>query len=141
LKFLAVRLGFPGAILLIVIVGVVQSGRRENRYCILLPHVGLKRGVGKELHLVSRADAVTWMTRLRSPRRWRVSSLPNVSQKNPAPLARVMAHRTPAKAELFCEIRMECARRRREDFRTRDGRHCLIFPDFTEQPEGVLRNR
>jgi hypothetical protein len=163
-----VWLGFLWAILLIIIVcwSVGRAWRIvATRVLHLRPHVWRKRGIGKELHLVSNADAATQqnklslnlnivvMTRCRDsslPRRPAVHSLYHLHATDTGVrrtlrddfsifIARAITHRTPRKAELFCEICMRGQAAVMIASSTMDAYYCWLFLESLMQLEGELR--
>jgi hypothetical protein len=108
----------------------------ENPFAYLHTHVGPKRGDGKDLHLVSSADAVSICFEQGCRRHPKSEARGLASREHSQSF---MAHCKPSKAELSCEIRMELECCRCEDLSARDARHCWIFPDLMMQLEGVSR--
>ena len=111
-----------------------MADRPPQGVLYLRPHVWRKRGIEKELQLVSNADAVTQAKAIvvklerslsgqdvgtvSSKSRGAARTFTNRGQGDTGVLrtlrgdsfkfstARAITHRTPQKAELFCEIRM-----------------------------------
>jgi hypothetical protein len=136
----------------------------------LRPHVWRKRGIGKESHLVSNADAVTQAKIIivkverRCHDKTRGSSLPHrPAQHILSPFARLghrrtpnasrrllqfsilvaraITHRTSPKAELFCEIRMRRQAAVMIASNAMDAYYCWLFPESLTQLEGAWRKR
>jgi hypothetical protein len=137
----------------------------------LRPHVWRKRGIGKELLLVSNVDAVTKAKIIvvklerrlsgqdkgsslpRRPARCTVLSsfarhghrrAPNASRRLlqfSIFAARAITHRTSQKAELFCEICMMDQAAVMIAWNAMDAYYCWLFLESLMQLEGALRKR
>ncbi|WP_426535982.1 hypothetical protein [Bradyrhizobium sp. McL0615] len=132
------------------------------------PHVWQKRGIGKELHLVSSADAVAYAKAIvvkferrcwtngrsfllrRPPQQtFTIRATGTGVRQSFAPTPRnsrsrsraLITHRTSQKAELFCEIRMMrpgCGCHRK----TCDGRLLLrAFPEIADTTGGRIAQK